>query len=118
MGRSCWTRQAEKTAENLCYNSECLKKAHAEQGLERSLKVEIQEEVYESSQKEFEEIEQQNRMMSLIIATRAGRQNGEFSSEKTVRTVELVKWCIGCPQDNAKNFQYVYVLSGSISNHQ
>ena len=42
----------------LCYDLECLKKARKNKGLERSLKMEIPEEVYEKLAREFEEIEQ------------------------------------------------------------
>lgn len=42
----------------ICYDLECLKKARKNKGLERSLKMEIPEEVYEKLAREFEEIEQ------------------------------------------------------------
>lgn len=42
----------------LCYSQDCLKKARKNKGLERSLKTEIPEEVYEKLEKEFEELEQ------------------------------------------------------------
>lgn len=42
----------------LCYSLDCLKKARKNKGLERSLKTEIPEEVYEKLEKEFEELEQ------------------------------------------------------------
>ena len=42
----------------LCYSLECLEKARKNKGLERSLKTEIPQEVYERLEKEFEEIEQ------------------------------------------------------------
>ena len=42
----------------LCYSLECLEKARNNKGLERSLKTEIPQEVYERLEKEFEEIEQ------------------------------------------------------------
>ena len=42
----------------LCYSLECLDKARKNKGLERSLKTEIPQEVYERLEKEFEEIEQ------------------------------------------------------------
>lgn len=42
----------------LCYSLECLEKARKNKGLERSLKTEIPQEVYERLAKEFEEIEQ------------------------------------------------------------
>ena len=42
----------------LCYSMECLEKARKNKGLERSLKTEIPQEVYERLEKEFEEIEQ------------------------------------------------------------
>ena len=42
----------------LCYSLECLEKARKNKGLERSLKTEITQEVYERLEKEFEEIEQ------------------------------------------------------------
>ncbi len=41
----------------LCPNSECLKKARKNKGLERSLKMGIPTEIYESLQKEMESIE-------------------------------------------------------------
>ncbi len=41
----------------LCPNSECLKKARKNKGLERSLKMGIPAEIYESLQKEMESIE-------------------------------------------------------------
>ena len=42
----------------LCYSLECLEMARKNKGLERSLKTEIPQEVYERLEKEFEEIEQ------------------------------------------------------------
>ncbi|MCM1089031.1 MAG: YlxR family protein [Muribaculaceae bacterium] len=39
----------------LCMTKECLMKARKSKGLERSLKIAIPEEVYESLEKEFEE---------------------------------------------------------------
>ena len=42
----------------LCYSLECLEKARKNKGLERSLKTEIPQEVYERLEKVFEEIEQ------------------------------------------------------------
>ena len=42
----------------LCYSLECLEKARKNKGLERSLKTENPQEVYERLEKEFEEIEQ------------------------------------------------------------
>ena len=44
--------------EYLCYSLECLEKARKNKGLERSLKTEIPQEVYERLEKEFEQIEQ------------------------------------------------------------
>ena len=41
----------------LCLSLECLKKAKKNKGLERSFKMSIPEEVYESLEKEFEELE-------------------------------------------------------------
>lgn len=41
----------------LCLSGECLKKAKKNKGLERSFKMSIPEEVYESLEKEFEELE-------------------------------------------------------------
>lgn len=41
----------------LCPSSECLKKAKKTKGLERSLKMEIPEEIYNGLQKEMELIE-------------------------------------------------------------
>lgn len=41
----------------LCLSEECLKKARKNKGLERSFKMSIPEEVYESLKKEFEELE-------------------------------------------------------------
>ena len=41
----------------LCFDRECLKKATRSKGLERSLKMEIPEEIYERLEKEFEELE-------------------------------------------------------------
>ena len=41
----------------LCFNKECLKKAVKNQGLERSLKMEIPQIIYENLEKEFEELE-------------------------------------------------------------
>ncbi len=41
----------------LCLSEECLKKARKNKGLERSFKMSIPEEVYESLEKEFEEID-------------------------------------------------------------
>lgn len=41
----------------LCPDSECLKKARKNKGLERSLKMGIPAEIYESLQKEMESIE-------------------------------------------------------------
>ncbi len=43
----------------LCYSLDCLAKARKNKGLERSLKMEIPQEVYDRLSKEFEEIEQQ-----------------------------------------------------------
>ena len=42
----------------LCYSLVCLEKARKNKGLERSVKTEIPQEVYERLEKEFEEIEQ------------------------------------------------------------
>jgi len=41
----------------LCLSEECLRKARKNKGLERSFKMSIPEEVYESLEKEFEELE-------------------------------------------------------------
>ena len=41
----------------LCFNKECLKKAVKKKGLERSLKIEITQNIYENLEKEFEELE-------------------------------------------------------------
>ena len=41
----------------LCFDRECLKKAVRNKGLERSLKMEIPQTVYEHLEKEFEDIE-------------------------------------------------------------
>ena len=41
----------------LCRSGECLKKARRNKGLERSFKVSIPNEVYESLEKEFENLE-------------------------------------------------------------
>ena len=41
----------------LCFNKECLKKAVKNKGLERSLKMEIPQTIYENLEKEFEELE-------------------------------------------------------------
>ena len=41
----------------LCKNAECLKKAMKHKGLERSLKMEIEKNVYEKLEKEFLNIE-------------------------------------------------------------
>ena len=41
----------------LCRSGECLKKARRNKGLERSFKVNIPNEVYESLEKEFENLE-------------------------------------------------------------
>ena len=41
----------------LCFNKECLKKAIKNKGLERSLKMEIPQTIYEHLVKEFEELE-------------------------------------------------------------
>ncbi len=41
----------------LCKQRECLQKARKNKGLERSLKISIPEEVYETLNKEFESIE-------------------------------------------------------------
>lgn len=41
----------------LCLSEECFKKARKNKGLERSFKMSIPEEVYESLKKEFEELE-------------------------------------------------------------
>ena len=41
----------------LCLSEECLKKARKNKGLERSFKMSIPAEVYESLKKEFEELE-------------------------------------------------------------
>ena len=43
----------------LCFSRECLAKARKNQGLERSLKASIPDEVYDSLEKELESIEQQ-----------------------------------------------------------
>ena len=48
----------------LCYSLECLEKARKNKGLERSLKTEIPQEVYERLEKEFEEIEQKKDKIS------------------------------------------------------
>ncbi len=42
----------------LCFRKECLQNAAKNKGLERSLKVAIPKEVYESLEREFENIEQ------------------------------------------------------------
>ena len=39
----------------LCRNGECLRRACRNKGLERSLKIRIPQEIYESLEKEFEE---------------------------------------------------------------
>ena len=41
----------------LCFEQECLKKAIKNKGLERSLKMEIPQSIYENLEKEFEEFE-------------------------------------------------------------
>ncbi len=41
----------------LCFDQECLKKAIRNKGLERSLKMEIPQSIYENLEKEFEELE-------------------------------------------------------------
>lgn len=41
----------------LCFSKECLKKAVKSKGLERSLKMSIPNEVYDTLQKEFDEFE-------------------------------------------------------------
>lgn len=41
----------------ICPNSECLKKAKKSKGLERSLKISIPEEIYESLEKEMNALE-------------------------------------------------------------
>ena len=41
----------------LCFHKECLKKAIKNKGLERSLKMEVPQAVYEHLEKEFEELE-------------------------------------------------------------
>ena len=41
----------------LCFHKECLKKAIKNKGLERSLKMEIPQTIYEHIEKEFEELE-------------------------------------------------------------
>lgn len=41
----------------LCFSKECLKKAVKNKGLERSLKMNIPKEVYDTLQKEFDEFE-------------------------------------------------------------
>lgn len=41
----------------LCFEQECLKKAIKNKGLERSLKMEIPQSIYENLEKEFEELE-------------------------------------------------------------
>lgn len=41
----------------LCFDQECLKKAIKNKGLERSLKMEIPQSIYENLEKEFEELE-------------------------------------------------------------
>ena len=43
----------------ICFSRECLEKARKNQGLERSLKASIPEEVYESLEKEFDSIGEQ-----------------------------------------------------------
>ncbi len=43
----------------LCISEECLTKAKKNRGLERSFKMSIQEEVYESLEKEFRERDEQ-----------------------------------------------------------
>ena len=43
----------------ICKNRECLEKDRKNHGLERSLKAEIPDEVYESLEKEFDHIEEQ-----------------------------------------------------------
>ena len=43
----------------LCISEECLTKAKKNKGLERSFKMSIQEEVYESLEKEFRERDEQ-----------------------------------------------------------
>ena len=42
----------------ICFSRECLEKARKNHGLERSLKVSIPEEVYESLEREFDTIEE------------------------------------------------------------
>lgn len=41
----------------LCFSEECLKKARKNKGLERSFKMSIPEEVYDSLEKEFKDID-------------------------------------------------------------
>ncbi|MDO4513674.1 MAG: YlxR family protein [Lachnospiraceae bacterium] len=41
----------------ICFSKECLKKAKKNKGLERSFKMSIPEQVYETLEKEFDEIE-------------------------------------------------------------
>ena len=42
----------------LCFSGQCLEKAVKNKGLERSLKTDVPQEVYESLKKEFEKFEQ------------------------------------------------------------
>ena len=64
----------------LCFSKECLQKAIKNKGLERSLKMQIPQEVYENLNC--------NKVLSLIgLSTKAGKiVSGEFSTEKAVKT--------------------------------
>ena len=67
---------------------ECLKKAVKGKGLERSFKMAIPKEVYETLEKEMEELGRYKRLLSLVgLATRARKVvSGEFSTEKSVKS--------------------------------
>ena len=57
----------------LCFQKECLEKAEKNKGIERSLKMPISPDVYESLKKEFDKLESKY----TIVSSRAGNESRE-----------------------------------------
>lgn len=72
----------------LCPSMECLKKAVKGKGLERSFKMAIPKEVYETLERRWKNLADNKRLLSLVgLATRARKVvSGEFSTEKSVKS--------------------------------
>ena len=72
----------------ICPSMACFEKAVKSRGLERSFKMAIPKEVYESLKKEMEQIDEQKKVLGLLgLAEKAGKvRSGEFSTEKAVKS--------------------------------